>query len=82
MKAETTEAARSQSANGVFLKKARTRQRHVTIVTGMWHRWFACASSLEKLREKNRACRYVYDILYLAKQLKNDELPSLRSKNF
>jgi hypothetical protein len=37
------------------LKKVWTRQRHVTDVTGMWHRWFACASSLEKLREKKNA---------------------------
>jgi hypothetical protein len=54
MKAETTEAARrrGQSTDGVCLKKVWTRQRYVTDVTGMWHRWFACASSLEKLREK------------------------------
>jgi hypothetical protein len=77
MKVETAEAMRSQSTNGVCLKKVRTRQRHVTDVTGMWHRWFACASSLEKLRGQNRAYRYIYDILYLAKQPKNDELPSL-----
>ncbi len=48
----------------------------------MWHRWFACASSLKKLREKKNASRYAYDLLYLAKQPKNDKLPSLGSKNF